>query len=297
MEGSTVTTKYKQINSFAFTGIADPREGQHRSEMSEVDEEEDILGCTERFDRYCAHVRPLKLLKVDVPDGADTRRIPVLVNDDVRVEVMTTKSPSETAHEEMDGWSEVHIQVENQRVSRTPQGETSLDPSDLLVVPAGTSHESFGDEPSTRLIVRTRRPVQVAKGYPEKDGSSEGGLIHLRPSQVTESIEEGASGGKHFELVANEDIMIETTFRSDDQRIYHRGYNQDEVHFQLSGRRATRTSQGEYLLETGDMLLIPPGVAHRNVGGMPTIRIVLYTKSPLRVSDEYRERLQTVWGS
>jgi mannose-6-phosphate isomerase-like protein (cupin superfamily) len=291
-----VTTKYKQINSFGFTGIA-PRESKRPSEMSEVDEEEEVLGCAERFDRHCAQVRPLKLLKVDVPQDSETRRIPVLVNDDVRIELMTTKSPSETPHEEADGWSEVHIQVENQRVSRTQQGEIALEPSDLLVVPAGTSHESFGDEPSTRLIVRTRRPLQVAKGYPEQDASSQDGLIHLRPSAVTESIEEGASGGKHFELVVNEDIMIETTFRSDDQRIYHRGYDQDEVHFQLSGRRATRTSQGEYLLETGDMLLIPSGVAHRNVGGMPTIRIVLYTKNPLRISDEYDERLQTVWGS
>ena len=71
-------------------------------------------------------------------------------------------------------------------------------------------------------------------------------------------MDEGVSGGKHFELVGNDDIMIETTFRADDQRIYHKGYDQDEVHFQLSGRRATRTSQGEYMLETGDMLVIPP---------------------------------------
>jgi mannose-6-phosphate isomerase-like protein (cupin superfamily) len=294
-----MATTYKQINSFAFMGVAGPSEGQHRSEMSEIDEEADILECNERFDRHCVQVRPLKLLKVDAADDSDIRRIPVLINDDIQIEMLTTRAPSETVHQELDGWSEVHIQVENQRVSRTPEGEVALGPSDLLAVPSGVSHESFGDEPSTRLIVRTRRPLQVAKGYPVQDAASEGSapaLIHLQPGKVTDEIEEGASGGKHFELVANEDIMIETTFRSDDQRIYHRGYNQDEVHFQLSGRRATRTSQGEYLLETGDMLLIPPGVAHRNVGGMPTIRIVLYTKNPLQVADEYQDRLHTVWG-
>jgi uncharacterized protein YecE (DUF72 family) len=43
-----------------------------------------------------------------------------------------------------------------------------------------------------------------------------------------------------LELVENADIMIETTHRSDAQRIYHRGFGQDEVAFQLSGRRATQ---------------------------------------------------------
>ena len=95
------------------------------------------------------------------------------------------------------------------------------------------------------------------------------------------TVEEGGSGGKHFELVENADIMIETTHRSDAQRIYHRGFGQDEVAFQLSGRRATLTDQGEYMLETGDFLLIPPGTSHRNIGDMATIRIILYTRNPL----------------
>ena len=84
--------------------------------------------------------------------------------------------------------------------------------------------------------------------------------------------------------------MIETTHRSDSQRIYHRGFGQDEVAFQLSGRRATLTNQGEYMLETCDFLLIPPGTSHRNVGDIATIRIILYTRHPLRIADEYLER-------
>jgi quercetin dioxygenase-like cupin family protein len=90
--------------------------------------------------------------------------------------------------------------------------------------------------------------------------------------------------------VENADIMIETTHRSDAQRIYHRGFGQDEVAFQLSGQRATRTSQGEYMLDTGDFLLIPPGTSHRNVGDMATIRIILYTRNPVRLANEYVER-------
>ncbi|HKY06726.1 MAG TPA: hypothetical protein VJQ55_00715 [Candidatus Binatia bacterium] len=59
-----------------------------------------------------------------------------------------------------------------------------------------------------------------------------------------------------------------------------------------SGRRATRTNQGEYMLDTGDFLLIPPGTSHRNVGDMATIRIVLYTRNPVRLAEEYMERAE-----
>jgi len=68
------------------------------------------------------------------------------------------------------------------------------------------------------------------------------------------------------------------------------GFGQDEVAFQLSGRRATLTNQGEYMLDTGDFLLIPPGTSHRNIGDMATIRIILYTRKPVRLADEYVER-------
>jgi hypothetical protein len=44
------------------------------------------------------------------------------------------------------------------------------------------------------------------------------------------------------------------------------------------------------MLETGDFLLIPPGTSHRNIGDMATIRIILYTRSPVRLADEYVER-------
>jgi ribosomal protein L16 Arg81 hydroxylase len=44
------------------------------------------------------------------------------------------------------------------------------------------------------------------------------------------------------------------------------------------------------MLETGDFLLIPPGTSHRNIGDMATIRIILYTRKPVRLADEYIER-------
>jgi hypothetical protein len=43
------------------------------------------------------------------------------------------------------------------------------------------------------------------------------------------------------------------------------------------------------MLETGDFLLIPSGTS-RNIGDMATIRIILYTRKPVRLADEYLER-------
>jgi len=133
--------------------------------------------------------------------------------------------------------------------------------------------------------------VQIAESYPKKESVIPNKQCTLlKPTTVLDQVEEGGSGGKHFELVENADIMIETTHRSDAQKIYHRGFGQDEIAFQLSGQRATRTNQGDYMLDTADFLLIPPGTSHRNIGDMATIRIILYTRNPVRLADEFVER-------
>jgi quercetin dioxygenase-like cupin family protein len=183
--------------------------------------------------------------------------------------------------------------VENKRVTQTPEGDFELAEGDVLVLPPNISHEHVGDGPTTRLVVYTRNPVQIAQGYPVNEGVVPNKQCTLlKPAGVLDKVSEGGSGGKHFELVENADILIETTHRSDAQRIYHRGFGQDEVAFQLSGQRATRTDQGEYPLDTGDFLLIPPGTSHRNIGDMATIRVILYTRNPLRLAGEYIERAE-----
>jgi mannose-6-phosphate isomerase-like protein (cupin superfamily) len=297
-----MATTYQEMVTRAFVRDRNGHAGD-RPEMVEIDEEADVLGCQETFARAAAHVKPLKLLKVGPLSSVSGGRLPVLVNDEVRIDLATTNAAAQTRYERNAGWYETHIQVEGTSTSHTGARDFAMAPADLLVVAPNVSHEVTSDGPMSRLIVLTRRPLQVADGYPLQASAGVQGqgmgedCTYLRPGAAAEAAEEGVSGGKHFELVVNEDVMIETTFRADDQRVYHRGYEQDEVHFQLSGRRATRTSQGEFVLETGDMVLIPPGVTHRNIGGMPTIRIVLYTRNPLRVADEYRQRLAEVWGA
>ena len=281
-------TKFKEVNTLSFIGNIGPKTERL---WKEVDEEIDIIGCKETFDRPCQLIAPLNLLARDLPGDGDTKQTAIFVNDDVRIELMHCRSSKGADGHRPAGFCETQIQVQNQRVTRTSEGDFELAEGDLLVVPPEIGHENSGDGPTTRLIVYTRSPVQIARTYPVKESVVPNKRCTLlKPTTVLDKVEEGGSGGKHFELVENADIMIETTHRSDAQRIYHRGFGQDEVAFQLSGRRATLTSQGEYMLETGDFLLIPPGTSHRNIGDMATIRIILYSRNPLRMADEYVER-------
>lgn len=291
--------KFKEINTLSFIGSFGA--GKEKPVWKEIDEEDDIIHCRERFDRTCLHIKPLAVLSADLPGDGETKQLAVLLNNEVRIELMVTRAPSMEPNPAVKGHHEVQIQVQNKRTTRTPQGDFELDEGDLLVIPPDTGRQNFGHGATTRLIIYTQKRLHVAKGYPLQESGAKdtaglrktaGGCIFLRPKEVLELVNEGPSGGKHFELIENEDIMIETTVRSDSQRIYHRGFGQDEVAFQLSGRRATRTNQGEFMLETGDMLWIPPGASHRNIGDMLTVRIVMYTRNPLRISDEYNQRIK-----
>jgi len=282
-------TQYKEVNTLSFIGNVGPKTERV---WKEVDEDIDIIGCRDKHERACQLIAPLKLLQKNLPGDGDTKQLAIFVNDDVRIELQYCSGKKGANGHRPAGFCETQIQVQNQRVTNTSEGDFTLDEGDVLMVPAHLSHDNSGAGPATRLIVYTRSPVQIGQTYPVKESVIPNKQCTLlKPKTVLDKIDEGtASGGKHFELVENADIMIETTHRSDAQKIYHRGFGQDEIAFQLSGQRATRTNQGDYMLDTADFLLIPPGTSHRNIGDMATIRVILYTRKSVRLADEYIER-------
>ena len=282
-------TLFKEVNTLSFIGNVGPKTERV---WKEVDEENDIVGCQEKHERACQLLTPLKLLQADLPGDGETKQLPIFINDDVRIELQYCRGAQGSNGHRPTGFYETQIQVQNSRVTNSSEGDFVLDEGDVLVLPPAVSHTHSGTGPTTRLIVYTRSPMQIGRTYPVKDSVvANKQSILLKPKTVLDQIDEGAaSGGKHFELVENADIMIETTHRSDAQKIYHRGFGQDEIAFQLTGQRATRTSQGDYMLDTADFLLIPPGTSHRNIGDMATIRVILYTRKTVRLADEYVER-------
>jgi hypothetical protein len=282
-------TKYKEVNTLSFIGNVGPKTERV---WKEVDEEVDIIGCRDKHERACQLIAPLKLLQKNLPGDGDTRQLAIFVNDDVRIELQYCSGAKGTNGHRPAGFCETQIQVQNRRVTNTSEGDFALDEGDVLMVPANLSYDNSGSGAATRLIVYARSPMQIGHTYPVKESVIPNKQCTLlKPKTVLDQVDDGgASGGKHFELVENADIMIETTHRSDAQRIYHRGFGQDEIAFQLSGQRTTRTNQGDYMLDTADFLLIPPGTSHRNIGDMATIRVILYTRKSVRLADEYIER-------
>ena len=278
----------KEINTYSFIGNLGGQEPER--EWKEIDEEKDVIHCKETFERPCLLLKPLSVLTAALPgENGEERRLPVLSNDDVSIELVTGASaePAAASRER----HEVCVQMAGSGTVPTAHGDFELTEGDVLALPPGAVRANPNG--GTRLVVYTRKPLHVAKGYPAQDERNTAAeCVLLKPGEVLDQVDEGHSGGKHFELMENEDLMVEMTVRADSQRIYHRGFNQDEVAFQLTGQRATRTTQGEFMLETGDMLWIPPGCSHRNIGEMLTTRIILYTRAPLALSQEYTSRAE-----
>ena len=158
--------KFKEVNTLSFIGNIGPK---IERVWKEVDEEVDIIGCNEKFDRPCQLISPLKLLEKDLPGDGDTRQIPIFINDDVRMELMHCRVSKGTDGQRPAGFYETQIQVQNKRVTKTSEGDFELVQGDVLVVPPNISHANSGDGPTTRLIVYTRRSVQIAQSYPVKE--------------------------------------------------------------------------------------------------------------------------------
>lgn len=282
----------KEINTYSFIGHRGPQEA--KKEWKEIDEEADIIHCKTKADRACLLLNPLSAVTTTLPgENGETRHLPVLVNDAVSIELVTSFTSGATTR--LPESHAAYVQMGQTCTAKTSAGEFRLEEGNVLALAPEIRRSLTDDGPATRLVIYTKKPLHLAKEYPVPAARSTAtDCLFIEPKKLLDIVEEGPSGGKHFELLENEDILIETTIRSDSQRIYHRGFNEDEVAFQLTGQRGTRTDQGEFMLDTGDILWIPPGCSHRNVGDMLTARIIIYTPEPLTLSDEYSERMKKV---
>ena len=115
--------KFKEINTLSFIGNIGPKA---EKVWKEVDEEIDIVGCKDKYDRPCQLIAPLKLLEKDLPGDGDTRQIPIFVNDDVRMELMHCRSAKGADGRRPAGFCETQIQVQNKRITKTPEGDFEL---------------------------------------------------------------------------------------------------------------------------------------------------------------------------
>src|SRR6185503_2793692 len=135
-------TKFKEVNTLSFIGNIGPKTERV---WKEVDEEVDIIGCKETFERPCQLIAPLNLLAKDLPGDSDTKQIPIFINEDVRIELMHCRASKGTDGHRPAGFCETQIQVQSKRVTRTNEGDFELVEGDVLVVPPNITHENSGD--------------------------------------------------------------------------------------------------------------------------------------------------------
>src|SRR5215813_504714 len=117
-------TKFKEVNTLSFIGNIGPKTERV---WKEVDEEVDIIGCKDTFDRACQLIAPLNLLTKDLPGDADTKQIAIFINDDVRIELMHCRFSKGSDGRRPEGFYETQIQVQNNRITRTSEGDFDLD--------------------------------------------------------------------------------------------------------------------------------------------------------------------------
>ena len=200
----------KEINTYSFIGNLGGHEPKR--EWKEIDEDRDVINCTETFERPCLLLKPLSVLTTSLAgENGEERRLPVLSNDDVSIELATGAS-AEPAAASRDRHL-VCVQVSGSGIVPTAKGDFELAQGELLALPPGTA----GANPhgGTRLVVYTRKPLHVAKGYPANDErTTAADCLLLKPGEVLDQVEEGLSGGQHFELIENEDLMVEMTVRA-----------------------------------------------------------------------------------
>lgn len=103
-------TTFKEVNTLSFIGNVGPKTERI---WKEVDEEADIVGCTENHERLCQLITPLKLLQAELPGDGDTKQLPIFVNDDVRIELQYCRGAKGANGHRPAGFHETQIQVQN----------------------------------------------------------------------------------------------------------------------------------------------------------------------------------------
>ncbi len=87
-------------------------------------------------------------------------------------------------------------------------------------------------------------------------------------------------GGPGPKIYESNVFHVEVYNTEGDQWAFHRGLDDDELWLQFRGDSVNESEFGMYHLEPGEMNHIPPGIAHRVVGGEGFLRLVLYSRKP-----------------
>src|ERR1700761_6536559 len=82
-------------------------------------------------------------------------------------------------------------------------------------------------------------------------------------------------------ILENEDHRIGVESVCGAQPFFRRHIDFDTIYFQFAGTTTFETEFGPYVMEPGDVMLVPEGCAHRSTGTADSLRWFAYANAPV----------------
>ncbi|REE95664.1 hypothetical protein [Thermomonospora umbrina] len=227
----------------------------------------------------------------------------------LRVEWQTMNNRQPFYHRNCDV-DEMSYQVCGERTLMTDLGTAELRTGDFSRLPVGCAHDNYGREdihllfytpaPVAELISEDRRAGLVIPAFPGWEAETVNELITeclggpgndivMAPADERLILEQVEREAEPLKVLHPEATAPGTTWlyrsglikigrayaESSDGRVYRRVRNAEEIQYQISGHRTLVTQRGTLLLEPGDFVRIPVGVAFTSIHPEPSAHITL----------------------
>ncbi|MEU9602054.1 hypothetical protein AB0E06_35310 [Streptomyces sp. NPDC048109] len=232
----------------------------------------------------------------------------------VRVEWQTMDNRQPFYHRNCDV-DEISYQIAGERTLMTELGTVEHRPGEFSRLPRGVAHDNYGRRESHLLFytpapVREERPpVRRSEAvFPPFPGWEPGNIneavtqcmgtpghdITVAPIDEQRLLEQvNAEKERLSVLTGTDEVGMTWLYRSagfrlgsvrlrpDNQRVYRRSLDADEIQYQISGRRTLVSQRGIVELGPGDFVRIPLGIAYTSVCAETSEHIALFADREL----------------
>ncbi|POM23185.1 hypothetical protein BTM25_43370 [Actinomadura rubteroloni] len=232
----------------------------------------------------------------------------------VRVEWQTMDNRQPFYHRNCDV-DEISYQIAGERTLMTELGVVEHRPGEFSRLPRGVAHDNYGRRES-HLLFYTPAPVREERApvrrsettFPPFPGWEPGNLneavtqcmgtpghdITVAPVDERRLLEQVHAEKERLSVLTGSDEAGTTwLYRSpgfrlssvrqppENQRVYRRTLDADEIQYQISGRRTLVSQRGIVELGPGDFVRIPLGIAHTSVCAEESEHIALFSDRDL----------------
>ncbi|QKG18805.1 hypothetical protein [Actinomadura verrucosospora] len=232
----------------------------------------------------------------------------VYEGDTMRLEWQTMNGRQPFYHRNCDV-DEMSFQVAGVRSLMTEIGSVDLVPGDFSRIPVGVAHDNYGRE-DIHILFYVPAPVLEAVPAERTSEAVIPPFDGWEPAEINEMVTECLAGPGHDVVLAPADeralleqaedetdriqvlrpgdasgttwlyrsshvLIGRTAAESSDGRVYRRIRNAEEIQYQISGRRTLVTQRGTVLLEPGDFVKVPVGIAFTSIHHEPSAHLTV----------------------